>query len=70
MHPIPSGHRYCDNGFKRMDRLSVCVINTVTDAKIQSNEKEDTVNMCKAIRDIRNYSKKKDWQKVKPKECV
>ncbi len=45
-----------DEGFKRMDKLSVCVINAVTDAGIQIDETEGTVDMCQAIRDMRNTS--------------
>ncbi len=45
-----------DEGFQRMDTLSVCVINAVTDAKIQIDETEGTVNMCKAIREMREVS--------------
>ncbi len=46
-----------DEGFRRMDKLSICVINAVTDAGIEIDETEGTVDMCQAIRDIRNYSK-------------
>ncbi len=45
-----------DEGFRRMDKLSVCVINAVTDAKIKFDETEETVDMCQAIRDMRNTS--------------
>ncbi len=46
-----------DEAFKRMDKLSVCVINAVTDARIQIDEAEETIDMCKAIRDLKQYSK-------------
>ncbi len=45
-----------DEDFKRLDKLSVCVINAVTDSKIQFNETEETVDMCQAIKDMRRIS--------------
>ncbi len=46
-----------DKGFQQMDKLSVHVINAVTDAGIQIDETEGTVDMCQAIRDLKKYSK-------------
>ncbi len=45
-----------DEAFKRIDKLSVHVINAVTDAGIQIDETEETVDMCQAIRDLKRYS--------------
>ncbi len=45
-----------DEAFKRIDKLSVHVINAVTDAGIQINEKEETIDMCQAIKDLKRIS--------------
>lgn len=41
-----------------MDRRSVDLINLVTGSKLQINEEEETIDMCKAIQDIREEG----WQ--------
>ncbi|MBQ6342579.1 MAG: Rpn family recombination-promoting nuclease/putative transposase [Anaerolineaceae bacterium] len=42
-----------DDRYKAIDRETANVINIVTDSKMTIKEKEDTVNMCEAIKEIR-----------------
>ncbi len=43
--------------FEQMDREAAEVINAVTDSKLKFEEEEDTVNMCLAIRQMREESR-------------
>ena len=42
-----------NESLKHMDRRSVDLINLVTNSKLQIKEEEETIDVCKAIQDIR-----------------
>jgi hypothetical protein len=46
-----------DEKFKSMDRNAAEVINTVTGSGLKLKDKEDTIDMCKAIEDMMNDSR-------------
>lgn len=42
-----------DTRFRSLERAAIEVINVTTDSKLKVEEREDTVNMCRAMREIR-----------------
>lgn len=51
-----------NEGFKHMERRSVYLINLVTNSKLQIIEEEETIDVCKAIQDIREEGRQEGRQ--------
>lgn len=49
--------------YHKLEKQAVMVINAITDAKLPFNEKEEVIDMCKAINDLKKQERDKSTLK-------